>query len=321
MEREQTTCCSASRQDLAATGKRIEQDKIPPVRQEKKIRFQEKMVHIEGGTFLMGTDDGEGFQADQEGPVRKQYVKPFLMDSHTVTNEEFAQFVKETGYITEAERFGWSFVFYQFIARDIQVEVQQVAAAPWWLAVEQAYWHQPEGPDSSIKNRMDHPVIHVSWNDAVAFTKWAGKRLPSESEWEFAARGGLVQQKYPWGNELTPNGAHYCNIWQGTFPNTNTLEDGYIGTAPAVSFPQNGFGLYNMAGNVWEWCSDPFAQQTEEELHQENIHRAMRGGSYLCHESYCNRYRVAARTSNTMDSSAGNIGFRCAADIETEGSI
>ncbi|RLQ91220.1 formylglycine-generating enzyme family protein [Planomicrobium sp. Y74] len=321
MEREQTNCCSASRQDLSATKKSIEKDEIPSVQQEKKIRFPEKMVRIDGGTFLMGTDDEEGFQADREGPVREQHSKPFLMDSYTVTNREFTQFVKETGYITEAERFGWSFVFFRFIARDIQVEVRQVAATPWWFAVEQAYWHQPEGPGSSIKDRMDHPVIHVSWNDAEAFAGWAGKRLPSESEWEFAARGGLVQQKYPWGDELTPNGEHYCNIWQGAFPNTNTKEDGYIGTAPAVSFPENGFGLYNMAGNVWEWCSDPFAQQTEEESHQENIRRAMRGGSYLCHESYCNRYRVTARTSNTMESSAGNIGFRCAADIEMEGSI
>lgn len=321
MEPEQTCCCTASRQNMAAAGKSIEKGNISYVQQEKKIRFQEKMVRINGGTFLMGTDDEEGFQGDREGPVREQYVKPFLMDSYTVTNEEFARFVEETGYITEAERFDWSFVFFRFIARDIQVEVRQVAATPWWFAVEQAYWHQPEGPGSSIKDRMDHPVIHVSWNDALVFAKWAGKRLPSESEWEFAARGGLVQQKYPWGDELTPNGEHYCNIWQGAFPNTNTMEDGYIGTAPAVSFPRNGFGLYNMAGNVWEWCSDPFAQQMTEESPQENIRRAMRGGSYLCHESYCNRYRVAARTANTMDSSAGNIGFRCAADIEMEGSI
>lgn len=321
MEREQKSCCSASRQDFAATEKSIEKDELRTVHHEKKLRFPEKMVRIEGGTFLMGTDDAEGFPADQEGPVREENVKPFLLDSHTVTNAEFAQFVKETGYITEAERFGWSFVFYKFIAPDIQVEVRQVEATPWWFAVEQTYWHQPEGPDSSIKDRMDHPVIHVSWNDALVFANWAGKRLPSECEWEFAARGGLVQKRYPWGNELTPNGDHYCNIWQGAFPNTNTMEDGYIGTAPAVSFPQNGFGLHNMSGNVWEWCSDPFTKQTEEKSQQENIHRAMRGGSYLCHESYCNRYRVAARTSNTMDSSAGNIGFRCAADIEMEESI
>ncbi|WP_372867655.1 formylglycine-generating enzyme family protein [Planomicrobium okeanokoites] len=321
MEQNQATCCSASRQDFETTKKSDEMDGFPSIRQKKKLRFPEKMVRIEGGSFLMGTDDEDGFSADHEGPVREEYVKPFLVDSYTVTNEEFAQFVKETDYITEAERFGWSFVFFRFIARDIQVEVRQVAATPWWFAVEQAYWHQPEGPDSSIEDRMDHPVIHVSWNDAQAFASWAGKRLPSESDWEFAARGGLVQQKYPWGNELTPNGQHYCNIWQGAFPNTNTLEDGYIGTAPAVSFPQNGFGLYNMAGNVWEWCSDPFAPQNDKESSQENIHRVMRGGSYLCHESYCNRYRVAARTSNTMDSSAGNIGFRCAADIEMEESI
>ncbi|MFD1030098.1 formylglycine-generating enzyme family protein [Metaplanococcus flavidus] len=314
MERETEACCGVSRPKTTAE-KSSGKDEVLSLNQKNEIYFTEKMVRIEGGTFLTGTNDAEGFQADGEGPVRERKVESFLMDSHTVTNAEFSRFAKETGYVTEAEMFGWSFVFYQFISRAINTEIQQVAATPWWFAVERAYWFQPEGPGSSIKGRLDHPVIHVSWNDAQAFSKWAGKRLPSEVEWEYAARGGLQQKKYPWGDELTPNGEHYCNIWQGIFPNSNTGEDGYAGTAPACSFPPNGFGLYNMAGNVWEWCANPFEQELTEEVKEENVHRAMRGGSYLCHESYCNRYRVAARTSNTMDSSAGNIGFRCVADL------
>jgi formylglycine-generating enzyme required for sulfatase activity len=173
--------------------------------------------------------------------------------------------------------------------------------------VSGAYWRHPEGPGSDLDGRWDHPVVHVSWHDAVAFCAWADLRLPTEAEWEYAARGGLDQARYPWGDELTPDGEHRCNIWQGRFPVRDTAEDGYSGTAPVNAFEPNGFGLYNVAGNVWEWCADWFDRA------QQN--RAMRGGSYLCHESYCNRYRVAARTANSPDTSGGNIGFRCAADL------
>ncbi|MBB6453239.1 formylglycine-generating enzyme required for sulfatase activity [Salirhabdus euzebyi] len=282
---------------------------------------KEKMIHIPGGSFLMGTDTEHGFPEDGEGPVRTIEIDPFYMDPHTVTNEEFQHFVKETGYVTEAERFGWSFVFYMFISENTAKNVQQrVQQTPWWWVVEGANWLHPEGPDSTIENRMDHPVIHVSWNDAQAYCKWAGKRLPTEAEWEFAARGGLEQKLYPWGDELTPEGIHYCNIWQGNFPKSNTKQDGYVGTAPAESFPPNGFGLYNVAGNVWEWCSDWFSKDVGKHEKKNpkgpptGDTRVMRGGSYLCHHTYCNRYRVAARTSNTADSSSGNIGFRCVVD-------
>lgn len=279
------------------------------------------MVYVEGGEFLMGTEDGEGFPADGEGPVRKVHVDPFYIDKYAVTNEEFARFVKETGYVTEAERFGWSFVFHLFVPERIAARVTQVPVeTPWWWPVRGANWRHPEGPYTSIRNRWDHPVVHISWNDAVAYCQWAGKRLPTEAEWEFAARGGLEQAKYPWGDEFMPGGEFYCNTWQGRFPDFNTGEDGYIGTAPVDAFKPNGFGLYNVAGNVWEWCSDWFSATYHVNGPRVNptgppsgTTKVMRGGSYLCHKSYCNRYRVAARTSNTPDSSTGNMGFRCAA--------
>ncbi|MFG6115799.1 formylglycine-generating enzyme family protein [Halobacillus sp. MO56] len=303
------SCCAASRADSDATSPEVRTSNARSTTEETK--FKDKMVFLPAGDFLMGTDDKEGVPGDGEGPVRKVTVDSFYMDSHTVTNREFQQFAEETGYKTEAEQYGWSFVFYQFVPDDFPYKVQQVPNTPWWLATEGAFWFQPEGPGSTIKERMDHPVIHVSWNDAVAFCDWAGKRLPTEAEWEYAARGGLEQKRYPWGDELTPNGEHYCNIWQGKFPKENTKEDGYMGTAPVTAFPANGFGLYQVSGNVWEWCSDSFQSKGRATSPSSKV---MRGGSYLCHKSYCNRYRVAARTSNTVDSSTGNIGFRCVMD-------
>lgn len=268
----------------------------------------------------MGTDAEDGFFADGEGPVHKVRLSPFLIDACTVTNERFNEFVKQSGYVTDAERYGWSFVFYLLLP-DGFPPTRAVACAPWWRQVEGACWYRPEGPDSSVADRWDHPVVHISWNDAVAFARWAHKRLPTEAEWEYAARGGLLQARYPWGDELTPDGAHRCNIWQGTFPTKNTEEDGYLGTAPAKSYEPNGFGLYNTAGNVWEWCSDwfsPTAYRTSKRVDPKGpprgTDRVIRGGSYLCHDSYCNRYRVGARSHNTPDSSTGNMGFRCARD-------
>ncbi|WP_449329210.1 formylglycine-generating enzyme family protein [Salibacterium lacus] len=305
--------------DVDFTAERKEEQR--DIQHSSQVRFSDKLRYIPGGDFLMGTNDEEGFNADGEGPVRKVTVSPYYIDAYAVTNREFSTFVEETGYRTESEEFGWSFVFYSFLPENLGVWMQQLPGISWWYAVGEAYWYQPEGPGSSIEDRMDHPVIHVSWNDAQAFCRWAGKRLPTEAEWEMAARGGLEQNRYPWGNELTPGGKHYCNIWQGTFPEENTLEDGFQGTAPAQSFPANGYGLYNVSGNVWEWCSDWFDTSSEK---RDTVNPAgpetgdskvTRGGSYLCHYTYCNRYRVAARSSNTIDSSTGNMGFRCAADI------
>ncbi len=280
------------------------------------------MALIPGGAFLMGADDDEGFPADGEGPAREVRLSPFLMDRTAVTNAQFGRFVRATRYRTEAERFGWSFVFQSFVPKRIARTIDQaVAGAEWWWRVDGASWRNPEGPGSGIGRRMDHPAVHVSWNDAQAYCRWAGRRLPTEAEWEMAARGGLSGKRYAWGDDLTPNGKHMCNIWQGEFPNRNTMEDGYAGCAPAKSFPPNGFGLYNMAGNVWEWQADWFSPtrpsngvETDPKGPRFGSGRVIRGGSYLCHESYCNRYRAAARSSNTPDSSTGNLGFRCAMD-------
>jgi formylglycine-generating enzyme required for sulfatase activity len=266
----------------------------------------------------MGTHDRDGFPADGEGPVREVSVDPFWIDRHAVSNADFDRFVGETAYVTEAETIGWSFVFAGFLTAEVRGRATRVPSTPWWAAVEGATWRRPEGPGSRVDDRGDHPVVHVSWNDAIAYAVWAGKRLPTEAEWEYAARGGLEQARFPWGDELVPDGLHRCNIWQGRFPVKNSLEDGYAGTAPVSAFPPNAFGLHNMSGNVWEWCQDWFSSADLEARSgrdprgpSEGSARVMRGGSYLCHDSYCNRYRVAARSQNTPDSSGGNLGFRC----------
>ena len=267
----------------------------------------------------MGTDYAGAFSADGEGPVRTVTLSSFSIDVVPVTNRDFAAFISATGYRTEAERFGWSFVFWAHVPEDRFDELVEdtVAAAPWWCKVPGAWWKSPEGPGSDVAQRGDHPVVHVSWNDAAAYASWAGKALPTEAQWEYAARGGLEQKLYPWGDELTPGGRHLCNIWQGEFPRLDTAEDGFAGSCPVDSFPPNGYGLYSMTGNVWEWCSDWFSRGFKLAAAQDpsgpsqGDAKVMKGGSFLCHASYCNRYRVAARTSNTPDSSASNIGFRC----------
>jgi len=260
-----------------------------------------ELVALEPARFAMGSAGPECVPGDGEGPVRDVDVPAFAIGTHAVTNAEFATFATATGYETDAERFGWSFVFRSFVAPDAAVAGVS-ADAPWWVGVEGASWRAPEGPGSDWSSRAGHPVVHVSWHDAEAFCGWSGCRLPREAEWEYAARGGLAGARYPWGDELCPGGTWRCNIWQGRFPGEDTGEDGYVGTAPADAFEPNGFGLYNMAGNVWEWCADEVGGGS----------RALRGGSYLCHDSYCNRYRVSARTWNAPDSSTGHTGFRCA---------
>ena len=279
-----------------------------------------EMVALAGGPFRMGTDDPDGFPADGEGPVHRVTLRPFRIDVTAVTNRQFAAFVDDTGYETDAERFGWSYVFAGHLPKKALRKARgRAASAPWWAAVDGAQWRHPEGRGSHVGRRADHPVVHVSWADARAFAAWAGKRLPTEAEWEYAARGGLDGRRYPWGDELEPDGGHRCNVWQGRFPDHNTRADGFAGTAPVRSFSPNGFGLYETTGNAWEWCADGFSPTAYRDLPADDPvgpeapTRVIRGGSYLCHASYCNRYRVAARSHNVPDSSSGNTGFRCAA--------
>ncbi|WP_285724452.1 formylglycine-generating enzyme family protein [Psychromicrobium xiongbiense] len=277
-------------------------------------------VLIPAGSFVMGDAWAEGYATDGESPTHEVVLDSFRMDATAVTNRMFAAFVAATGYRTEAERFGTSAVFHLLVDAPEDDILGAAAGAPWWLNVRGADWAHPAGPSSDGADLPDHPVVQVSHHDAVAYCAWAGRRLPSEAEWEYAARGGLAGKRYAWGDELTPGGEHRCNIWQGTFPRVNTQDDGYLGTAPVKSFPPNGYGLYEVAGNVWEWCADWFLPKYYRNSPQNNPQgpttgsgRAVRGGSYLCHDSYCNRYRVAARSSNTPDSSSGNCGFRTVA--------
>ncbi|HWE53651.1 MAG TPA: formylglycine-generating enzyme family protein [Bryobacteraceae bacterium] len=273
------------------------------------------MIRLDGGPFLMGSEDPDCFSADREGPVRQTIVNPFYLDRYPVTNEQFRDFARATGYKTDAERFGWSFVFFRQLAAEEDARVTAaVASLEWWRQVEAADWAHPEGRDSSVNTRLHHPVTHVSWNDAAAYAAWAGKRLPTETEWEFAARGGLEQKRFPWGDELVPDGRHRCNIWQGDFPDYNSAEDGYEFVAPVDAYEPNGYGFYTITGNVWEWCADCFDPVVLDSA-AVPAGRVIRGGSFLCHASYCNRYRVAARTSNTPDSSTAHMGFRCARDL------
>lgn len=284
----------------------------------------EGMRLISRGVFSMGTNATYGFAADGEGPAHDVAVNAFYIDTNCVTNESFNLFVNATGYKTDSEKYGWSFVFFGHLnSKQLDAGVRLVVqGSEWWYRIEGASWRHPEGAGTNIKQRWLHPVTHISWNDAQAYATWAGKRLPTEAEWEYAARGGLVQKRFPWGDELEPEGTHRMNVWQGDFPNHNTNADGFYGTAPAKSYKANAYGLYQMTGNVWEWCWDWFESGYYLKSSKENplgpdtgTRRCMRGGSYLCHSSYCNRYRTDARSSNTPDSAASNIGFRCVRDV------
>nr|WP_019813632.1 formylglycine-generating enzyme family protein [Saccharomonospora saliphila] len=276
------------------------------------------MVLLDVDEFLMGTDDSRAYAEDGEGPIRPVRLDSFWISRTAVSNREFAEFVSATGYRTEAERWGWSFVFAGLLPDDFP-PTRGVTTAPWWRQVEGADWQHPEGPQSDVSRLQDHPVVHVSWADAQAYCAWSGLRLPTEAEWEYAARGGLSGCAFPWGDELEPAGNHLMNVWQGSFPQHNTRADGWYGTCPVTEYPPNGFGLHNTTGNVWEWCADWFHptfhtrdRRTNPRGPQRGTHRSARGGSYLCHESYCRRYRVSARQGLTPDTSTGNVGFRCA---------
>ena len=277
------------------------------------------LIESAGGEFRMGSDDSDGYPVDGEGPSRCVVLSPFAIAATAVSNAEFAAFVRATHYVTDAERAGASFVFHLQVDATARRAIRRVPRdLPWWLEVADACWQRPEGPGSTIRDRLDHPVVHISWHDAQAYCTWAGLSLPTEAQWEFAARGGLEGKRYPWGDTLTDEGAGTCNIWRGRFPDAPTAP-WRPGTVPVDHFAPNALGLYNAAGNVWEWCADWFSptyhhdtDRVDPRQSRVSGRRTMRGGSFLCHASYCNRYRVAARSSNPPNSSASNCGFRVA---------
>jgi len=269
-----------------------------------------------GGASFVGTDQPL-IPHDGEGPRRAVTLAPFEVDTVPVTNARFAAFVAETGYVTEAERFGWAPVF-RALLPDPDAVPPSASRTPWWVACDGASWCAPEGPGTDAAGRADHPAVHLAWEDARAFAAWAGGRLPSEAEWEHAARGGMPDPRFPWGDR-DPDDTRFfpCNIWQGRFPGLNTLGDGWMGTSPVGFFPGNLAGLHDMAGNVWEWTADSFrVRSLRREAQARNAHsratneKVMKGGSFLCHVSYCYRYRIAARSALAADSGGSNAGMR-----------
>jgi sulfatase modifying factor 1 len=297
------------------------------------------MVWVPGGVFRMGSDN----HYPEEAPAHRVKVGGFWMDRHTVTNAEFQRFVEATGYVTLAERPANPEDYPGALPELLQPSSVVFRKAPqrvslqdhyqWWSYVPGADWRHPRGPDSSIKGLWKHPVVHVAYEDAEAYAAWAGKALPTEAEWEFAARGGLDSAEYVWGDELTPGGRHMANTWLGEFPWQNTLNDGYEWTAPVGSYPANGYGLHDMAGNVWEWTTDWFQdhgkitrpcctldnprggeREASVDPRMPDVHiprKVMKGGSYLCAPSYCRRYRPAARMAQGVDTSTCHLGIRC----------
>ncbi|MCI0485227.1 MAG: formylglycine-generating enzyme family protein [Blastocatellia bacterium] len=291
---------------------------------------ESRILLLKGGAFIMGTDapgdhshQGHTTKAgasnssakdpaheigdDDERPAHKVTISSFHMDATEVTNAEFARFVEATGYKTDAEKRGSSWVF--------------VKGQSDWEDRKGADWRHPFGPDSTIDDKMNHPVVNVSWNDAAAYAKWADKRLPTEAEWEYAARGGRAGEIYPWGDQLEPEGKPLANFWQGTWPDNNKLTDGHYYTAPVASFAPNGFGVYDMIGNVWEWAADWYDEDYYKHSPAKDPKgpdagqlRVARGGSWFCSENYCGAYRVGFRGRSPQDASFNNVGFRCAKD-------
>lgn len=308
-------CSKTSREERAVKYERTEDENSLDVENKPESILQhaaefDKMTLIPGGKHFMGTNDIV-FETDMEGPEREVTLEQFYLDRYEVSNSDFQEFVTTSGYVTEAETFGDSFVFKLLISPEVQQEYEdfRVLQAPWWYKVKDVDWKQPEGAGSNIDDRLNHPVIHVSWNDANNYCKWKGKRLPTEAEWEAGCRGGKKRKLFPWGNKMMPNNKFWMNIWQGEFPDKNTAEDGYISTCPVDKYRQNDYDMYNMVGNAWEWTSDLW---NDLQIGKENPDMVRKGGSYLCHKSYCYRYRCAARSQNSKDSSAGNLSFRCA---------
>ncbi|REK06863.1 MAG: formylglycine-generating enzyme family protein [Planctomycetota bacterium] len=310
------------------------------------------MVWIPGSEFTMGTDSDLGWP--DESPAHRVRVDGFWIDETEVTNDQFGEFVDATGYVTTAERAPTAEEILaqlppgtppppdEVLVPGALVFTPTTSPVPlddftaWWKWTPGADWRHPEGPDSDLTGRGDHPVVHVSWDDAAAYAKWAGKRLPTEAEWEIAARGGLENQPYAWGDTKPGEGGWQANLWQGTFPHHNTKSDGFVRTAPVRSFEPNGYGLYDMAGNVWEWCGDWYdrnlyrrraggevidnpqgPEQSSDPTQPYQPQRVQRGGSFLCNDSYCSRYRPSARHGCSPDTGMSHVGFRCAKSPKT----
>ncbi|MGI9366671.1 MAG: formylglycine-generating enzyme family protein [Rhizobiaceae bacterium] len=306
-------CCTPSR--AKDTGVKVEL----PVAVDQ-TQYTCRSVEIPGGNSFFGTN-GPQIPDDGESPLRRKKLKPFRMGTTTVTNQEFSDFVEETGYITEAELFGWSFVFSSNVSASIS-ETQGVEGVEWWRKVDGANWKEVNGPETHNDAWFaDIPVVHISWNDAKAYAQWVGGRLPTEAEWEHAARGGQVDVRFPWGNDEPDDKEFFpCNIWQGNFPRSNSALDGWMTTAPARSFEPNAYGLFNLVGNVWEWTADPYRvdslkKHVRHRLAAMRGFKVLKGGSFLCHRSYCYRYRIAARTGNSPDSTTTHQGFRVVWDV------
>jgi formylglycine-generating enzyme len=284
------------------------------------------MVRIPGGEFVMGADEPPGL--NNERPARRVRLDGFWIDEHDVTNAEFRKFVEATGYVTTAEKpVDWEELKKQvppgtpkpadellkpgslvFTPPDHAVDLRDMSG--WWTWTTGANWKHPQGPASNVDNKDDYPVVQVSWDDAVAYAKWAGKRLPTEAEWEHAARGGTGGTRYYWGNQLKVDGKYMCNTFTGEFPFKNTVDDGFAGTSPVKSFPPNGYGLFDMAGNVWNWTSDAYRESPDAV--PERFRRVTKGGSFLCHPNYCESYRPTARRGTPHDTGSEHVGFRCA---------
>ncbi|MEO1703797.1 MAG: formylglycine-generating enzyme family protein [Pseudomonadota bacterium] len=318
MDHETTSCCAPSRPGSSGLGSEAPLAGAPGTPPARDV------VEIPGGVGLVGTN-APHLPVDCEGPLRQVKLKRFWMDRGAVTNARFAAFVAATGYETEAERLGWSFVFAAHVPASYG-PTEGVLEAQWWRRVDGATWRAPNGPGTEGAALPDHPVVQVSWSDARAFAAWAGGRLPTEAEWEHAARGGLGDVTFPWGNVApTDDGPEYpCNIWQGSFPYVNTRADGHDATAPALSYAPNGYGLYNMVGNAWEWTSEPYrlrSMKREAKLREKAMrgYKLLKGGSFLCHASYCFRYRIAARSGNSPDSTTTHQGFRLVYDRAESG--